>query len=246
MVYIRLATGMATLPLFEDVTVYDEIEPCPYLSDRSARLPLQVPCQPVGMSETDKRLALGQRRTGEFVYVTKCPKCNACEPIRLPVRAIRFSKTHRRTMNRNNERLTPYIGPILSDAQRVNLFNRHRNERGLGRDTRIDREEYTWAFQRSCFDSFEISFSISGAVCAVAICDQGEDSLSAVYTFFDPDLGKLSLGTYSLLKQIEYCLQTNRSYLYLGFYIAQSRHMAYKANFLPHERYLNGKWVEFK
>ena len=238
---------MNTLPIFHDVTVYDELEPCPYLADQTARLPLQVPSQRVTQAETDRRLELGQRRTGEFVYSTRCPHCDECQPIRLPVNKIRFSATQRRTLRRNQELLEPYIGPVVVDSGHVSLFNQHRNERGLGRsESCIDTEEYAWAFQRSCFDTFEIAYSLDGNLACAAICDQGENSLSAVYTFYDTRLAKLSLGTYSILKQIEYCRQTDREYLYLGFYIARSKNMSYKARFLPHERLIDGQWREYR
>ena len=77
---------------------------------------------------------------------------------------------------------------------------------------------------------------------AVAIVDRGATSLSAVYTFFDPDLERLSLGTYSILKQIDLCRRWKLPYLYLGLYIAKCPTMVYKARFVPHERLLDGAW----
>ena len=238
---------MNTLSKFHDVTVYDELEPCPYLPDRTARLPLQIPGQRVTPRETDQRLASGQRRTGEFVYSTKCPQCDACLPIRLSVDKIRFGRTQQRTLRRNNRLLKTYIGPVVVDAARIAMFNQHRNDRQLGRgESCIDAEEYAWAFQRSCFDTFEISYSLDGKLACVAICDQGFTSLSAVYTYFDSAWDKLSLGTYSILKQIEYCRETDREFIYLGFYISQSRNMSYKADFVPNERLIEGVWQEFR
>lgn len=237
---------MNQLPIFRDVTVYDEQEPCPYLDTRQARLPLQIPGRRVSQNETDQRLATGQRRTGEFVYSTSCQRCTACEPIRIPVCDFRFSRSHRRTLQRNGRLLTPYIGPVIVDRQRIDLFNLHRRMRQLGRrESRIDGEEYAWAFQRSCFDTFELSYSIENRLVCVAICDQGADSLSAVYTFYDPRLARLSLGTWSILKQIEYCRQTRRRWLYLGFYIAESPNMSYKARFRPHQRLADGQWLTY-
>jgi arginine-tRNA-protein transferase len=233
-------------PLFRDVTVYDEQEPCPYLEGRMARLPLQIPCPQVTAQHADLRFAAGQRRTGEFVYSTRCPSCSACQPIRIPVTAFRLSRTHRRTLRTNESVLTPYIGPVLADRPRIELFNRHREIRALGRrDSHIDIDEYVWAFQKSCFDTFEISWSLENRLVAVAICDQGQSSMSAVYTYYDPDLGRMSLGTWSILRQIEYCRATRRDYLYLGFYIAESGRMSYKARFFPHERLINGRWQRF-
>lgn len=237
---------MNTLPKFQDVTVYDELEPCPYLKDRTARLPLQVPSQRVTPLETDQRLALGQRRTGEFVYSTHCPQCKACSPIRLRPDRVKLSRSHRRNLRKNDERLEVYRGPVLVDPQRIEMFNQHRNNRGLGRgESRIDSDEYAWAFQRSCFDTFEIAYSLDGKLVCVSICDRGFTSLSAVYTYYDTDYQEFGLGTYSILKQIELCRASGYEFLYLGFYIAQSANMSYKARFQPNERLEDGQWTEF-
>ena len=80
---------------------------------------------------------------------------------------------------------------------------------------------------------------------ACAIADAGRESLSAVYTFFDPGFTLTSLGTYCVLREAELCRQTGRRYLYLGFYIAASPHMSYKANFHPHQRRIAGQWRDF-
>ena len=237
---------MDTLPKFRDVTVYDEPEDCPYLAERTARLPLQVPSQRVTPAQIDERLACGQRRTGEFVYEVHCPQCRACIPIRLRASRVRFSRTHQRTLRRNDKKIQATVGPVTVDPRRIALFNQHRASRGLGKaDHRIDSEEYAWAFQRSCFDTFEISYWLDGQLVCVSICDRGDISLSAVYTYYDSTWAKLSLGTYSILKQIEFCRQTGREFLYLGYFIAASRHMSYKGLFLPNERLINDQWEEF-
>jgi arginine-tRNA-protein transferase len=90
-----------------------------------------------------------------------------------------------------------------------------------------------------------LSYFLNGRLVCIAITDVGERSMSAVYSFFDPDMAALSLGTYSVLKQVELCLRSNRRYLYLGFFVAQSPHMAYKAKFHPHERRIGGRWRQF-
>jgi arginine-tRNA-protein transferase len=81
---------------------------------------------------------------------------------------------------------------------------------------------------------------------AVAICDAGAASLSAVYCYYDPQFRGVSLGTYSVLRQVALCRQTGRRHLYLGFFIGQSPHMSYKAQFHPHQRRVGGVWLDFE
>jgi len=79
----------------------------------------------------------------------------------------------------------------------------------------------------------------------VAVADRGSEALSAVYCAFAPDFPGISLGTYCILKQIEACKAWGLRYLYLGLYVAECRHLAYKARFLPHERLIQGEWRRF-
>ncbi len=229
-----------------DIVIIDETEPCPYLQGETARMPLRMPLGKITLEQADMRLSEGNRRTGEFIYQTRCPTCRACEPIRLDCYEFAFSRNNKRLVNRSDQRFRQTIGPLVSDLKRVDLFNKHRRRRGLAkRDNDIDLEEYTWGFVRSCFDSFEIAYWLGDRLVCLGVCDRGLRSLSAVYTFFDPDLTGESLGTYSILKQVEFCRTADIRFLYLGYYVAQSPHMNYKSRFRPHERLISGQWVKF-
>jgi arginine-tRNA-protein transferase len=76
----------------------------------------------------------------------------------------------------------------------------------------------------------------------VSLVDRLVDGLSSVYTFFEPDLEGGSLGTYSILWQIERCRAQSLAYLYLGYWIADSQKMAYKARFRPAQGLIGGQW----
>ena len=56
----------------------------------------------------------------------------------------------------------------------------------------------------------------------------------------------MSLGTFSVVKQIEYALQKQIKYFYLGYYIADNASLVYKARFRPNEVYLDQEWRPFR
>lgn len=230
-----------------DIVIIDETEPCPYLEGETARMPLRMPLGKITLAQADTRLAEGHRRTGEFIYQTCCPTCQACEPIRLNTLEFEFTRNQRRIIKQGDRRFRQQIGSLSADSHRVELFNKHRRLRGLAkRDKDIDVEEYVWGFVRSCFESFEITYWLDDRLVCVGVCDRGKQSVSAVYTFYDPELKSDSLGTYSILKQVEYCAAQGLKYLYLGYYVQNSRHMRYKSRFVPNERLIQGTWVRFE
>ena len=229
-----------------ETIVYDDLTPCPYLPGESARMPLRLPRRRLSREEFDTRLAAGDRRSGPVLYRPTCPSCNACEAIRLEIARFCPNRSQRRALARGDLELSTEIGPALADGERVALYNRHRRLRGLEhREGAASASDYRQFLVVSCCETFELRYRLEGALVGVALVDRAADSLSAVYCYFDPSHDRLSLGTYSILKQIELCGLWGLSYLYLGLYVARSRHMAYKGNFLPHQRLVDGEWREF-
>jgi arginine-tRNA-protein transferase len=76
----------------------------------------------------------------------------------------------------------------------------------------------------------------------VSIIDELPDGISSVYTFFDPDVEGASFGTHNILWQVQQCRELGLPYLYLGYWIKQSRKMDYKANFQPIQALIDGQW----
>ena len=118
-------------PQVKELLVYDSKEACPYLPGKTARLPLRWPMKRLSRLQTDRFLEAGDRRSGPYLYHTKCPACNACEPIRLVVADFEMSRSQKRVLKRGDQRLETRIAPPTCDARRVALYNRHKQARGL-------------------------------------------------------------------------------------------------------------------
>ena len=227
----------------QEVIVYDQLTPCPYLEGETARLPLRQPLANLTQRQVDRRLEVGDRRSGYLLYRPDCPNCQACEPIRLNLATFRPNATQRRVYRHAMEALETRIAEPTVDDARVELFNKHRALRDLERgDGPIDIAGYEEFLTDSCCETIELSYWHEGELAGVAITDVGKVSLSAVYCFFDPTIAGLSIGTFSVMRQVELCRTQRRQFLYLGFFVAGSPHMQYKAKFHPHERRLGGVW----
>jgi arginine-tRNA-protein transferase len=241
---VRLAV-LEGLP--DELLVLDEAEPCPYLPGRVARMPLRLPVRSLTPSETDARFAAGDRRHGRLLYRPSCPACQACQPIRVDVARFVPSRSQRRTLARGDRELVTRIGPPEVSAERLALYERHKRGRGLSGDIKkpLDEKGYVGFLVDRCVDAFELRYEHHGKLVGLAVTDRGQESLSAVYCFFDPALARLGIGTYSILKQIELCRAERLAHLYLGLYIEDNPHMRYKARFRPHERLVGGAWMTF-
>ena len=225
------------------VVVQDQLQSCPYRDGMTARMPLRLPVGRVTPEITDQLLEAGYRRSGDFVYRTQCPRCSECLPTRIHAMTFPFSKSMRRVLSRGDRELQSEWGQPIVDSRRVELFNLHREQRDLGSGDEVDPESYRSFLVDTCCQTNELRIYLDQSLVAVAIVDVGKDSVSAVYTFFDPQHHRLSPGTYALLKSIQWAAQSGRKYVYLGMYVSDNRHLNYKARFSPQQRLVDGQWT---
>ena len=240
----ELSRFPSTLPIAESIP---NVHECSYLNDRIASLPLNLPSRLLTLDELDQVLASGIRRSGVFLYHTACGECSACEPSRVDVMKFEWRNSFKRVLKRGNQSLTIQISRPSLDERRLEIFNRHRSERRLGvAEGQYGPQDYEGFLIQTCLaQTLELSFWLNSELIGVSIVDCGRTSLSAVYTYFDPSHSKLSLGTYSILKQIEIARDSGRQYTYLGMYVSENQHLSYKARFTPQERWIKGEWIAF-
>jgi arginine-tRNA-protein transferase len=227
--------------------VYDGLQSCPYLPGQVARMPLYRQLAPLSLDQADQRFANAERRVGTCLYRTACPTCSACEGLRIPVGDFRPSKSQRRVANRWRDRGRVELGPVSFDETKLDLFNRHKLERGLTEGTEgMDPLGYIGWLVHSCMLTVEMRYFYDDELIGIGIVDLGRHAASSVYFYFDPDRSDLSPGTFSALEEIDFCRRTGRQHLYLGLYVEACRHLSYKARFHPHERLHDGDWRRFE
>lgn len=216
--------------------------PCSYLPEQSARSQVVTPNELVDDAVYSQLIRAGFRRSGLYTYRPQCDQCRACVPVRLVVEEFQPNRSQRRTWKRNQQ-LEALLCEQTFDARHYNLYRRYQASRHPGGGMDQDGEDqYRQFLLQSGVSTLLVEFRDADSLRMVSVVDVVEDGLSSVYTFFDPDMPQAGFGTYNILWQIELCRRMGLPYLYLGYWIAASDKMAYKANFQPLQGFADGQW----
>jgi arginine-tRNA-protein transferase len=218
--------------------------PCPYLPGRVERQ-LYAELDGPAPREIFRRLSLaGFRRSHHIVYRPACPGCSACVPVRVDVERFDWTQSWRRLRRRNADLVAKDRALHITDEQ-YRLFRRYIRSRHDQSDMSVmNRRDYTSMVLSSPVDTGLVEFR-DGADELLAVCltDRLADGLSAVYSFFDPTLGRRSLGSFMVLWLIEEARRQGLPHVYLGFWVDNSPKMVYKTRFQPLQAFGAQGWT---
>jgi arginine-tRNA-protein transferase len=216
--------------------------PCSYLPQRLARSQVATPSFLISPRVYSELVQRGFRRSGTFTYRPRCDTCHACVPVRVDVAGFAPSRSQRRALKRHHN-LHASLHTLADHEEYFQLYQRYQQARHSDGEMESDsREQYRSFLLQSHVDSMLVEFRENGVLRMVSIIDLLQDGISSVYTFYDPDVPGSSYGTYNVLWQIDLCRKLQQPYLYLGYWIRESRKMTYKSNFAPLQGLVQGVW----
>jgi arginine-tRNA-protein transferase len=217
--------------------------PCSYLPGREAQTLFLDPRDTIDQGLYQALTEQGFRRSGGHLYRPHCQSCNACVPTRIPVAEFEPRRTQRRVLARNED-LVVRVEPAVFNRRYYALYERYIHGRHRDGDMYPPTSDQFRSFLLSQWsNSVFLNSYLDDELVAVAVTDQQARGLSAIYTFFDPDLAGRSLGAFSILKQVEFCRSLGLPHVYLGYWIRESRKMRYKIDYRPVELFMDGRWT---
>jgi len=228
----------------ETIQLYQSNEhPCSYLSKHQAQNLVIDPELEKGPLLYGFLVGYGFRRSGTMIYRPSCTECDQCMPIRLPVDRFKPNRNQRRIWKRCNQVVSVEDRSASFEPEHYALFVKYLKFRHAdGEMAHMSEDEYLQFLACSWLDTRFIEFRIDKQLVAVVISDRLPDGQSAVYTFFDPDYSKFSLGVYAVLWQIDACQKEGKHWLYLGYWIEACRKMSYKTHFQPYQVFSDNLW----
>jgi leucyl-tRNA---protein transferase len=211
--------------------------PCPYLPtqvERKLFARLSIDDQKSNAEINGALCRAGFRRSQDILYRPACDACNACIPVRIPVRDFVPSRSLRRILAHNRD-LHLECAPLEASNELFGMFCAYQESRHSDSDMAHMNESSFLAMLKEgqadtnlyCLRSGE------GALKGCVIADRVDDGLSAVYSFFTPFNPRRGLGTALILSLISHARECGLSFVYLGYWIKEAHNMAYKSRFKP-------------
>lgn len=222
------------------------VEPhdCSYLPNRQANSIFVDSKTPPNWQQYCQLSHLGFRRSGNHYYRPQCPSCDACKSCRIRVFGINLnSKRFKRILAKSNN-LQITLSPATYSPEHYDLYHKYISVRHQDGDMYPPTVEQYKSFIVGAAPYnkiMEVRDQDHKLISCTAI-DFLDDGISAVYTYYDPAIEKISPGTLAVLLLCKMAKNNLLDYLYLGYWVKNSQKMHYKAQYRPLEIFNGEEW----
>ena len=230
----------------ERISLYlTEQHQCSYLPDKIAQTAFVDPKIAVSEPIYSSLNQQGFRRSGDYYYRPQCSSCKGCKSLRICANEFKPSRSQKRCLSKNKT-LRARINPEADISSYYELYSEYIAARHRDGDMYppIPDQYESFLGSASAFVRY-VEFFEGEQLVMVSVMDELTDVLSAIYTFYDPNLEHRSLGTYAILWQLKYAQSRKIPYLYLGFWVQNCNKMNYKSNFKPYHVFEDGAWYRY-
>jgi len=161
--------------------------------------------------------------------------------IRLNLENYKFSKSLRKILRRNNARFKTIIRRGRIDEEKETLYQKHK-QRFEGYIANTLKESLQEGKKHNLYDTYEVCVFDGEQLVAASFFDVGGNSVASIMGLFDPSYGKYSLGFYTMLAEIVYCMNEEKKYYYPGYVVPGYAAFDYKLRigavdyFCPYEK----------
>ena len=226
--------------------------PCPYVPGRVERKVFTELNGPHSGELNDALGRIGFRRSQNVAYRPSCIDCAACMSVRVVASEFEAGSTHRRTLKRHADLEVSACKPWAT-AEQYRLLRRYLSARHPGGGMILmDEHDFADMVEHSPVRTYIVEYrepstdGRPGRLVGACLTDQQADGLSMIYSFFDPeDEARRGLGTYIILDHIVRAGRAGLPYVYLGYWVEESKRMAYKSRFRPLEKLGPTGWHRF-
>lgn len=199
-------------------------------------------------SAYDRMLASGWFRGARFMnkpdYI--CVEGDLFSPvhIRLELETHSTRKSHRKILSKNNKRFTCEIRPASVDADLEVLYQNQKVDFQAFIYPKLEEAILTsdnlFSFRTYCLRVFDDTRLV-----AASFFDIGKNSMASLLGLYDKEYSKYSLGTYTMLREIDLARHLELKYYYPGYVLDNLKIFGYKLQ-LGEMRFKDpsGRWTD--
>ena len=210
---------------------------CAYLDDSKQTTHYKI-IQNCSSEYCELLIERGWRRFGSMFFRPVCQECTKCESLKIDTKDFTYSKSQRRIKRKNSETKMHIRKPKVT-AEHLELFEKYHLHMKDKRDwvhSQTDAKHYYASFVHGHGDfGYEILYFIENKLVGIDLVDILPNGISSIYFYYDPDYEHHSLGTYSMLQQIQIAKDNNLDWIYMGYYVKECQSLAYKSRYTPYK-----------